>query len=554
MSAAGKPDPSPSRPTWRAAPASYELTSLDERLGLLLLVRIGFVVLIVLGSLFASSQVVVGISQVGPISAAYLAIAGAVELYRRSGLKGRMLVHRLVLPLDAVYLAVLSTPSGGPRSPLVVLFAVQLIAVTLLGSPRAGLRTALWDTFLFILIPSLSLNGHIGEFLGVRQVAVPPAAQTTVAILGFWVVAACTAVFSSVSERELRRSKAEMSALAEMASALEGVGEEEEILAILLKTLVRAFELKRGALWYIRSTHPVGFILTSPDGEVANIQVPQLAPSDRVARLAWENRQPALVRRLSREDDPVVSNLLPDALNVAVLPLQVEGDDSGIIVLEHGGHPLTARVPKRTLGMLAQFAGHASLTLRNARLLAERERLAAIDGLTGLANRREFDQVLTREVSRTERSKEPLSLVVFDVDHFKLINDTRGHLAGDQVLRSIGSVLAAAVRDMDLVARYGGEEFAIILPRCDQHDAIRVIERITNSVRQHEDLEGVTLSSGVATIPFNAQEGRSLVAAADEALYESKRTGRDRYSVSARRPDPRFGTAGTQPSLPVNRL
>ncbi|MBV9661916.1 MAG: sensor domain-containing diguanylate cyclase [Acidimicrobiales bacterium] len=536
----------PPRALWRAGPASAELTSLDERLGLLLVVRIGFVLLVMLGSLFASDQVIVSVTDVGPLSAAYLVVAAGAEWYRRSQLKGRMLVHRLVLPLDAVYLAVISTPSGGPRSPLVALFAVQLIAVTLLGSPRAGLRTALWDTFLFVLIPALSLSGRIGQFLGVSQVAAPSTTETTVAILGFWVVAGCTSIFSAVSERELRRSKAEMSALAEMASTLENVREEEEILAILLRALVQAFPLKRGALWYTHGTRPLGLVLPSATGEVANVPVPPLARADRVAVLAWGDREPQLVRHLSPDDDPVVSGLLPEAANVAVLPLQVEGNNSGIIVLEHGGHRLKARLPRRTLVMLAQFAGHASLTLRNARLLAERERLAAIDGLTGLANRREFDQVLSREVNRAERSHEPLSLVVFDVDHFKQINDSRGHLGGDEVLRSIGSVLAGAVREMDLVSRYGGEEFAIILPRCDQHDAIRVVERITKAVRQHPDLVAITLSSGVATIPFNAPDGLSLVAAADEALYESKRTGRDRYSVSARRPDSTrsFGSLG----------
>jgi diguanylate cyclase (GGDEF)-like protein len=253
--------------------------------------------------------------------------------------------------------------------------------------------------------------------------------------------------------------------------------------------------------------------------------------------MAWEHREPQLIRRFNPDTDPVAAELLPGSTNVVVLPLQVDGDNSGIVLLEHGGNPVNARLPRRTLVMLVQFAGHAALALRNARLLAERERLAAIDGLTGLANRREFDQALSREVNRAERTHEPLSLVVFDVDHFKIINDTRGHLAGDEVLRAIAQVLAGAVREMDLVARYGGEEFAVILPRCDQHDAIRVIERITAMTRQRPDLEGVTLSSGLATIPFNAADGISLVAAADEALYESKRSGRNRYSVSGRRPN-----------------
>jgi diguanylate cyclase (GGDEF)-like protein len=519
----------------RAKAASHELTSLDERLGLLLLVRVGLVALILLAGVFASKQVAFDVAQVGPICAAYLVVAAAAEWYRRSQWRGRMLVHRAVLPLDAVFLAIVTTPSGGPRSPLVILFAVQLIAVTILGSERAGLRIALWDTFLFVMIPTLSLSARIGELLGVKRVAAPPASQTALAIMGFWAVAICTAVFSMVSEKELRRSKQQITALATMASEMEGTDEEDQILAILLRTLVRSFGFKRGALWCAQASRPVGLALPAPDAMVASVPVPPLARADRVAGVAWADRDPQLVRRLSAEDDPVAAGLLPGATNVVILPLQIEGNDLGIVLLEHGGHPLNARIQKRTLLLLGQFAGHAALVLRNARLLAERERLAAIDGLTGLANRREFDQVLAGEVNRSERSLEPLSLVVFDVDHFKTINDTRGHLGGDEVLRAIAEVLAGAVREMDLVARYGGEEFALVLPRCDQEDAVRVIERITSSSRARADLEGITLSAGVATLPLNANDAISLVSAADEALYESKRAGRNRYSVSGRR-------------------
>jgi diguanylate cyclase (GGDEF)-like protein len=519
----------------RARTASHELTSLDERLGLLLVVRVSLVVLVLLGGLFASKQVGFTAVQAAPICAAYLVVAVASEWYRRSHLRGRMLVHRAILPLDAVFLVIVTAPSGGPRSPLVILFAVQIIAVTILGSERAGLRIALWDTFLFVMIPTLSLSSRIGELLGVKLVADPPAAQTTLAIMGFWVVAICTAVFSTVSEKELRRSKGQITSLASMASELEGTEEEDQILAILLRTLVRSFGFKRGALWCLQTSRPIGLSLPAPDAMVANVPIPPLARADQVVGAAWAEREPQLVRRLSPAGDPVAAELLPGASNVVVLPLQIEGNDLGIILLEYGGHPLNARIPKRTLLLLSQFAGHAALVVRNVRLLAERERLAAIDGLTGLANRREFDQVLAGEVNRSERSLEPLSLVVFDVDHFKSINDTRGHLGGDEVLRSIAEVLAGAVREMDLVARYGGEEFALVLPRCDQEDAVRVVQRITSASRARADLEGVTLSAGVATLPVNAIDALSLVAAADEALYTSKRSGRDRYSVSSRR-------------------
>jgi diguanylate cyclase (GGDEF)-like protein len=365
-------------------------------------------------------------------------------------------------------------------------------------------------------------------------VAAPPAAETALAIMGFWVVAICTAFFSSVSERELRRGKAELEALAEMGARLEGVHGEAEILALFLRTVVGEFPFRRGAVWWTQSDRPEGLSLAGPDERVVTVPMDPRDGPDRIATNAWAGREALLIRQLDPAADPLATHLLPAAHNVVVLPLQIDRRDSGLVLLEHGGHPLTTRLPKRTLVMLSQFTANAALSLRNARLLAERERLAAIDGLTGLANRREFDRVLVREVNRAERTTEPLSLVVFDVDHFKEVNDSRGHLAGDEVLRSIARVLAGSVREMDLVARYGGEEFALVLPRCDQSDAVVVVSRIGAAMSSREGLEGITLSSGIATLPANALGGLALVAAADEALYESKRAGRDRYTVSQR--------------------
>jgi diguanylate cyclase (GGDEF)-like protein len=239
-----------------------------------------------------------------------------------------------------------------------------------------------------------------------------------------------------------------------------------------------------------------------------------------------------LVRHVSLDDDPVAAGLLPHARNVVVVPVQLEGGDFGVVLLEHGGRPFTSRVPKRVLLMLAHFVAHATLSVRNARLMNERERLATVDGLTGVSNRRQFDHVLSSEVSRAERSGEPLALVIFDLDHFKQINDSRGHLGGDEVLKAFAQVLAKAVREMDVVARYGGEEFALVLPRCDDRGAVQVVERVNRGLRVAEGLEGVTVSAGVASLPANARNGIELIAAADEALFESKRAGRDRWTVS----------------------
>ena len=109
-------------------------------------------------------------------------------------------------------------------------------------------------------------------------------------------------------------------------------------------------------------------------------------------------------------------------------------------------------------------------------------RLAASDSLTGLANRRELSSALMREAARTARTKEPLSLAVIDIDHFKDINDTFGHLVGDEVLRQVADAMAGSVRDGDLVARYGGEEFAVVLPNCAGDGALAVVERVRAAV------------------------------------------------------------------------
>jgi diguanylate cyclase (GGDEF)-like protein len=249
---------------------------------------------------------------------------------------------------------------------------------------------------------------------------------------------------------------------------------------------------------------------------------------------AWAGREPVLVRRLDPVDDALLFSVLPAAHNVVVVPLTVEGDPVGVLAVERGGS-LGIKIPARIVTMLAQFAAHAALAIRNARLLAEVERLAHVDGLTGVANRRAFEAALVREIRRAKRGGGLLSVAVFDVDHFKAVNDSFGHQAGDAVLRDVAQILTAATRDVDVVCRYGGEEFAVILPACGPSDAMRVAERIRSAVADHRGLTSVTVSVGVASLPAHAVDGEGLIAAADEALYRSKDDGRDRVSVSHRR-------------------
>lgn len=170
------------------------------------------------------------------------------------------------------------------------------------------------------------------------------------------------------------------------------------------------------------------------------------------------------------------------------------------------------------------------------RAQTELEYLATCDGLTSIANRRSFDEKLSIEWRRECRDSLPLALIMIDVDHFKLFNDTYGHQMGDECLRKIAGVLSQSVRrPSDLVSRYGGEEFALILPSIDLEGAEIVASRIREGVAKlaiaHSSGEGgqVTISMGIATVfPRKGMNQDCLLQSADNALYRAKRSGRNR--------------------------
>jgi len=155
-------------------------------------------------------------------------------------------------------------------------------------------------------------------------------------------------------------------------------------------------------------------------------------------------------------------------------------------------------------------------------------RVAAVtDELTGLQNRRGFENRLTEEVSRAKRAQLPLSLMVIDIDHFKGFNDTFGHHAGDQALMMMGDLLREAVRDYDVAARYGGEEFVVILPNTGAPGAVVLAERIRRIAQKAVwPRRQVTISVGTSTLDPDMADGDHLFKAADNALYEAKKAGR----------------------------
>jgi diguanylate cyclase (GGDEF)-like protein len=162
------------------------------------------------------------------------------------------------------------------------------------------------------------------------------------------------------------------------------------------------------------------------------------------------------------------------------------------------------------------------------RLLQE---MAATDSLTGLFNRRKFDELTQREIERACRYSRPFSVMMLDLDHFKAVNDEFGHRAGDLALIQVAAVARDTVRSVDSVARWGGEEFIVLLPEVGLTGATRAAERICDAIREAHVVGGMTASVGVAEYR-SGETAEELLSRVDEALYRAKRTGRDRIVIA----------------------
>ena len=203
----------------------------------------------------------------------------------------------------------------------------------------------------------------------------------------------------------------------------------------------------------------------------------------------------------------------------------------GAIVIAIDGYAPLSRDAVRRLIRLAALAGRG---LTNARMLAHSIAAGVTDELTGAFNRRYFDRRLADELKRARRLGGRLSVLLFDLDHFKSINDIHGHPSGDRVLCAVADSISASVRDIDVVTRWGGEEFAVIAPGSDGEDAVNIAERVRQSVGALSlhlldgSKIGVTVSCGIAWVTGDIHTPAQCVAAADRCLLEAKAAGRDR--------------------------
>ena len=217
-----------------------------------------------------------------------------------------------------------------------------------------------------------------------------------------------------------------------------------------------------------------------------------------------------------------------DSGSLLSVPMIYQREVLGVLNFQR---PSTDAFSSEEIEVLTAIADQAALAVKNARLHEETVALATTDPLTGIPNRRHLFAQLDMEIARANRFGTQVSVIMFDIDHFKTFNDQAGHPAGDVVLRHVSALMKSMIRRVDTIGRYGGEEFLVILPQVTKVEAVEVAEKLRRAIAgaalDVPQASGITISGGIANLPVDATAWERLIDCADAALYASKRGGRN---------------------------
>jgi two-component system cell cycle response regulator len=526
---AGGPPGAGSRPGGRRRVPPYaagDLVPLSQRVGILMAVRLATV---------AAAAAVVLLGGHRPTGAEVELIGGFLVVQVVLGAAVVLIRHRptalslfgVVVMLDGV-VAQYSAHRLGPRLASDLLLATLLATVCLVASYRNGIKLAVWQSLLIVL-------DERAVAAGLLPAPADTAPEHTAAqLLLLWLLVIVICVAGATSERELRRRRYDAEALQDFSAGLHQDDTPELVLGRLSAFLQDELDAGRVVLCTRRAGRPVRLL---PPGGVAGTPAngggsPGGAAGTRqecrLLDIAEASLRPALLLRLDPVRDPWLADQLPGARRLVALALTGPETEPVWAVFEHHGGR-GSRIERRVVTAAGQAAAITRLALSRAELFRRTQTFAVTDALTGVANRRAFDERLTQLAGPDAAAG--LALLLVDIDHFKSVNDVHGHQVGDQVLQAVALALAGTVPPGGVVARFGGEEFAVLLPGTDESGAYAAGEAAREAIAARSDPIPVTASVGVAAVPAGRADPQALVAAADAGLYRAKQTGRNRVCL-----------------------
>jgi diguanylate cyclase (GGDEF)-like protein len=432
--------------------------------------------------------------------------------WRRIPRRAQALPPLALLPV----IALMIDADGGGASPYGWLALLPVIWLALYGGP-AQLSLAVAGAAALFVLPPFVVGAPRYPVTGIRE----------------GIVAALVSAIAGVTvQRLVRISRARAAELAEQTRALRRNEESIATVARELRSGARAREhivraartITGGHFCVLWEAEGDGVLVSRTQLELGELRI-DLAREASSAGVAFTSGERFFVP--DARTHPACSPRLVEPTGVVSLLSQPVLSGDGVVGVLVVGWPDEVEESAQPLGALELLAAEAAIAIERAALEGELERAARMDALTGLSNRRVWEEELPRELARAERYGQPLSVALLDFDRFKLLNDRRGHQEGDRLLRGAAARWARELRDVDLLARYGGEEFAVLLPHSTPAEAYETIERVRAATPA-----GQTCSAGVATWDGRESE-QSLVARADRALYEAKARGRDRTIADA---------------------
>ena len=338
--------------------------------------------------------------------------------------------------------------------------------------------------------------------------------------------------------RYLQKEKEKLESILEMGEKMSSILNLEELVNFIIAKATEIIEARRGSLMLFDKNRKNLKIVASKGIRKEILKSAQVKLGERIVGWVAKTGEPLLVLDVNKQVADRKSQEKEDkqykSKSFLSMPLKKKKEVIGVINITDKVDVLDTIFTMDDLRFLSIIVNQAVVSIENAKLYKKIRVLAITDGLTGVFNRRYFEERLNSEINRAERYGRLLCLVMLDIDNFKRYNDTYGHLKGDFLLQEIALILKQSSRKVDIVSRYGGEEFVIIFPETDIIKAKEVAEKIRHIVQktfsQSFPSEGISISGGIASYKPGLS-GDELIRRADESLYQPKKEGRNRICI-----------------------